>query len=119
MNGVFVDMTLFLLVSSAVGCAPVFSKLAASEVAIVNNFIWNDRWTFCSSVPSSIKAKVMRLLKFHAICAGGALFSAVVLSILIVRWHINLVLGNLVAIASGTAFNYFMSCSFAWPTTNE
>jgi putative flippase GtrA len=45
---VFVDMTVLYLLHdpSSLGWALTRSKVVAAELAIVNNFFWNDRWTF-------------------------------------------------------------------------
>jgi len=49
------------------------SKLCAAETAMLNNFLWNELWTFRSSSgglglePGTAR----RLLRFHAICGIG------------------------------------------------
>src|SRR5580704_11424457 len=48
LSGVVVDMGLLYLLSDprTLAWGLTRSKLAAAEVAIINNFLWNDAWTF-------------------------------------------------------------------------
>ena len=46
MSGVLVDMVILYLLSEGAGLALTRSKIVAAEVAIINNFLWNDAWTF-------------------------------------------------------------------------
>jgi dolichol-phosphate mannosyltransferase len=48
LSGVFVDMTVLYLLHdpSGLGWGLTRSKIVAAELAILNNFLWNDRWTF-------------------------------------------------------------------------
>ena len=47
-SGVVVDMALLFLLSDprALGFGLTRSKIVAAELAIINNFLWNDAWTF-------------------------------------------------------------------------
>ena len=53
LSGVAIDMGLLWLLSdpAALGWGLTRSKLIAAESAIVNNFLWNDLWTFRDLVP--------------------------------------------------------------------
>lgn len=48
LSGVFVDMILLYLLSdpSTLHLGLTRSKIIASEIAVINNFLWNDFWTF-------------------------------------------------------------------------
>ncbi len=58
-SGVAVDMFLiFLLASPAgLGWSLSLSKVIAAEVALLNNFIWNDLWTFRGLLPTTKTTK--------------------------------------------------------------
>ena len=47
-SGVVVDMAMLFLLSDprALGFGLTRSKVVAAELAIINNFLWNDAWTF-------------------------------------------------------------------------
>lgn len=71
LSGVFVDMTVLYLLhdTSGLGWGLTRSKVVAAELAIVNNFLWNDRWTFgdLSSRQRGWRKRLMRLLKFNLV----------------------------------------------------
>jgi dolichol-phosphate mannosyltransferase len=68
-SGVFVDMIMLYLLSdpSTLGWGLTRSKILASEVAIVNNFLWNDAWTFAdfSSQQKGWRKRLKRFFKFN------------------------------------------------------
>ena len=45
-SGVLVDMAVLGLVAGVLGWNLSVAKVLAAETAIVNNYTWNDRWTF-------------------------------------------------------------------------
>jgi len=55
-------MLILWLLKSRVGWPLILSKLVAAEVAIANNFLWNDLWTFAIS----------RSARATAFCGCGA-----------------------------------------------
>jgi dolichol-phosphate mannosyltransferase len=50
-SGVFVDMGILYLLAdpSRLGWNITLSKICAAEIAMINNFIWNELWTFKAS----------------------------------------------------------------------
>jgi len=120
LSGVFVDMfVLYLLYSpSWVGLGLTASKVAAAEVAMINNFLWNDRWTFSGkgSRNRGLGGVVMRFLKFNAICSVGVLFSVAALQfgVRVLEW--NVTAANIFAIILGSVWNYTVNSKFAWTT---
>ena len=73
-SGVVVDMALLFLLSDprTLGLGLTRSKIVAAELAIINNFLWNDAWTFRDLVGARRgRHKLRRLLKFNAVCGTG------------------------------------------------
>jgi dolichol-phosphate mannosyltransferase len=121
LSGVVVDMVILYLLHSTLGLPLTRSKIVAAEVAILNNFIWNDAWTFAdvSMLQQGWRARLQRLLKFNAICLGG-----LVLNVLMLNVIYNLVFGqrwayaaNLVAIAIVTFWNFWLNLKLSWRVT--
>ena len=58
------------------------SKLLAAEAALLNNFIWNDHWTFAhvAKHQTSFGQRVKRFLKFNAICSLGIFFNVAIIN---------------------------------------
>jgi dolichol-phosphate mannosyltransferase len=54
-SGVFVDMGILYLLAdpNRLGWNITLSKICAAEIAMINNFIWNELWTFRSLSPST------------------------------------------------------------------
>ena len=88
----------------------LISKIIAVEVAILNNFIWNDRWTFRDRGTGTWW---MRFLKFNLACTIGAVINIALLLVL-VKLGMNLWLANLIAIGVSTAWNYLINLQFNW-----
>jgi dolichol-phosphate mannosyltransferase len=121
LSGVFVDMAVLYLLHTGLGLPLTRSKLVAAEIAIINNFIWNDAWTFAdiSQQQSGWSARLKRFLKFNLICLAGLVLNVLVLNIVY-----NLVFGqkwaylaNLIAIAVVTLWNFWLNLKLSWRVT--
>lgn len=121
LSGVFVDMALFYLFSDVVGIGLSLSKLLAAEVAIINNFLWNDAWTFADVTlhQRSNRARTKRLLKFNIICFTGLVLDVVLLLIfyqLVFSGSLKY-LANLIAITLVAAWNFWINVKLSWRVT--
>jgi dolichol-phosphate mannosyltransferase len=120
-SGVLVDMAMLFLLSDprSLGLGLTRSKIAAAELAIINNFLWNDAWTFRDLVGGQRVAghKLRRLLKFNAICGFGLALNVVLLNIQFNVFHINRYVANLVAIGVVTVWNYWLNLRLNWRDT--
>ncbi|MGF1570001.1 MAG: glycosyltransferase [Nodosilinea sp.] len=121
LSGVVVDMTILYLLHTTLGLPLTRSKLVSAEVAIVNNFVWNDAWTFAdvSLLQQGWSARLKRFLKFNLVCLSGLVLNVLVLNIVY-----NLVLGqrwaylaNLIAIAVVTLWNFWLNLKLSWRVT--
>ena len=72
-SGVIVDMVvLYLLADSRMlGWNVIVGKICAAEVVMLNNFFWNESWTFRTSAKRTQGGLGRRLAGFHAICGIG------------------------------------------------
>ena len=123
LSGVFVDMAVLYLLSDpgTLAWGLTRSKIIAGEVAIFNNFLWNDAWTFADVARSQqgMTARLKRFLKFNVVCLSG-----LVLNVLLLNLIFNVVFGqqyryaaNLIAIAVVTAWNFWMNLKLSWRVT--
>ena len=118
LSGVAVDMALLYFLSDprALGWGLAQSKLVAAEAAMVNNFLWNDAWTF-RDVAQKLgggRARLQRFGRFNLICAMGLALSVLLLAVQVDVLGINRYVANGVAIALVTAWNFFMNKAFSW-----
>ncbi|MBL1174436.1 glycosyltransferase [Pantanalinema sp. GBBB05] len=121
LSGVLVDMVMLYLLSdpSTLAWGLTRSKLIAAEVAIINNFIWNDRWTFgdISRHQQSWHCRLKRLLKFHLICLAGLGLNVLLLNLFFNGFGINRYVANLLAIAIVTLWNFWVNLKLSWRVT--
>ena len=120
-SGVIIDMSLLFVLSDPkmLGWGLTRSKLLAAEAALLNNFFWNDLWTFgsVSRHQNTMGQRVKRFLKFNAICSLGIFFNIVILNIEFNWFHMNRYLANLIAIGLVTLWNYKSNKEFSWRVT--
>jgi dolichol-phosphate mannosyltransferase len=121
MSGVAIDMALLYLLSdpSTLHWGLTRSKILASEAALINNFIWNDLWTFAeiSRHQNRWGQRLKRFLKFNAICAFGLLLNVLILNFEFNKLHMNRYAANLIAIAMVTIWNYGTNWKLNWRVT--
>ncbi|MCJ2543027.1 glycosyltransferase [Thermostichus vulcanus] len=121
LSGTFVDMILlyFLHDPSNLGWGLMASKLISSEVAILNNFLWNDLWTFRSVTklqPGALN-RLKRLVKFNVICLIGLLLNSFLLILLSEYLGIHYLLANLIAIGIVVFWNFYLNFKLSWRVT--
>lgn len=120
-SGVFVDMTFLYLLSDPTTLAlPLTrSKIIASELAIINNFLWNDAWTFkdISQKQPGKRQKIKRLIKFNIICLGGLIINVLLLNFFFNVFGLNRYLANLISIVLVTVWNYWLNLKLSWRST--
>jgi dolichol-phosphate mannosyltransferase len=122
LSGVFVDMALLYLLSdsSTLGWGVTRSGVIAGEVAIINNFLWNDRWTFGDIVSQQrrITQRLKRFVKFNIICLVGMVLSKILVLNLLFNFVIrNQYVANLIAIAVATIWNFWVNLKLSWRVT--
>jgi dolichol-phosphate mannosyltransferase len=123
LSGVVVDMTiLYLLTDIRTLHLPLTrSAIVAGEVAIINNFIWNDRWTFRSqSLQQKGRRQMLRrFLKFNLVCLMGLILKALFLNFFFNVLQLNQYISNFIAIALVTVWNYWINVKLSWRVTDR
>ncbi|MEM7726529.1 MAG: glycosyltransferase [Cyanobacteria bacterium P01_A01_bin.45] len=122
LSGVFVDMTILYLLndSSTLSLPLTISKIIAAFFAILNNFLWNDIWTFrdISGQQKGWSQRLKRFLKFNVICLAGLVINVFVLNILVKFVVNNAYIANLIAIAFTTIWNFWINLKLSWRVTD-
>ena len=120
-SGVFVDMAIFYLLSDAstLGWGLTRSKVIAAEVAVLNNFLWNDLWTFrdLAEQQSGRRKLIKRFVKFNLICLLGIGLNLIILNLLYNYFGVNKYIANLIAIAIVTIWNFWFNLKLSWRVT--
>jgi len=120
-SGVLVDMAVLYLLSdpATLGWGLTRSKIVAAEIAILNNFLWNDLWTFgdIASGQRGVGKRIKRWLKFNLICLAGLCLNVVLLNFLFNVLGLNRYVANLIAIAAVTLWNFWLNLKMSWRVT--
>ncbi|BAT51165.1 dolichol-phosphate mannosyltransferase [Nostoc sp. NIES-3756] len=122
LSGVFVDMVLLYLLSdpSALALPLTRSKIIAGEIAIFNNFLWNDAWTFADVTTRQQEwhQRLKRFVKFNVICLAGLVLNVMVLNLVFNFLIPNRYVANLIAIAVATIWNFWVNLKLSWRVTD-
>lgn len=118
-SGLFVDMAMFSILRLGVGLSLSASAMLSGEVAIVNNFLWNDLWTFgdIASRQRGWRKGLKRLLKFNLICLAGLVLNVSIVNLLSVGLGVNEYWAKLMAIAAVTVWNFWINLKLNWRVT--
>jgi dolichol-phosphate mannosyltransferase len=119
-SGVFVDLGIFYFLRTDLGLPLTRSSIFSSEMAIINNFLWNDLWTF-SDISQRQKGTCQRLrrfLKFNSVCFFGVVLNALIVNFLFKIFHMSEYLAKLIAIAMITLLNFWLNSKLSWRVTD-
>src|SRR5260221_6211249 len=87
----------------------VLASILSTEMAIVNNFCWNDRWTF-GRTPLSLN----RFALFNLLSLAGLVITTVTLWLLAGRLGVYYLSANLLGMALATAWNFVVNVVWTW-----
>jgi dolichol-phosphate mannosyltransferase len=119
-SGVFVDLGVFYVLRTLLGLALSRSAIFSSEIAIINNFLWNDLWTFSdiSSKQQGNRKRFRRFLKFNFVCLAGLICNVSIVNFLFNILHVNEYLAKLMAISLITFLNFWLNLKLSWRVTD-
>jgi dolichol-phosphate mannosyltransferase len=119
-SGVFVDLGVFYVLRTLLGIGLTRSTILSSEVAILNNFLWNDVWTFgdLSRGQEGNRKRFRRFIKFNLICLSGLIINTLIVNVLFNVFHINEYVAKLIAIAVVTFWNFWFNLKLSWRVTD-
>jgi putative flippase GtrA len=94
----------------AIGCPYLWATGLAVEAAVLNNFVWHQRFTWSDRSGSCSAQTGARILRFHL--SNGAI--SILGSLLLVRWlvgqlGVRVLVANLLTIAACSAGNFLAS----------
>ncbi|MGB7249582.1 MAG: GtrA family protein [Phormidesmis sp.] len=134
-SGLFVDLVVFYLLRELIGLPLYVSTALSIEAAIVNNFLWNDAWTFAdlAQKQKGWGARLGRFYKFNLVCLLGAFLQVGIMALLLLvpvvnqlpsllgqfmsaEWvdNANEYFAKIVAIALVTLWNFWINLKLSW-----
>jgi putative flippase GtrA len=108
LSGTVVNASLVYLLHGLLHWSLPVAVVVASEVAIFNNFLWNDRWTFGRRDPS-----ILRLLRFNLSSLGGVAINTIITTALTAAGLPYLV-SLLIGVGAATLGNFTVSTLWIW-----
>ena len=107
-SGILVNESVLIILKEFIKIILPVASIIAIELSILNNFIWNDNWTFKNRTNSVWK----RLLTFHLICIMGSVINFIVLNVL--SQYIDYRLANLIGIGISFGWNIILNWRITW-----
>jgi dolichol-phosphate mannosyltransferase len=119
-SGVFVDMGVFWMLTTILALAPVPATVLSAEVAVMNNFIWNDRWTFAdrSLQQPGWRSMLKRFGKFNVLCLVGIVLQGTLVGVMSKFEVIPAIGAKLLAIALVMLWNFWINLKLSWRVTD-
>jgi len=108
-TGVLVNSLALLVLFQWAHLALVLASALAAELAIVNNFWWNDRWTF-----KRTQLSLRRFARFNLVSLAGLVITTGTLWVLVRQLGVYYLTANLLGIALATAWNFVANSLWTW-----
>jgi dolichol-phosphate mannosyltransferase len=118
-SGLAVDMGILYQLYDVLGLGLTRSAIFAAELAIINNFCWNDIWTFGDLSKNQRQPHKIfkRFAKFNLICLMGLILKILLLNAFFNGLHLNAYFANLLAIITVTIWNFWINLKLSWRVT--
>ena len=134
-SGLFVDIVVFYLLRELIGLPLYPSTILSIEAAIINNFLWNDAWTFAdlAQQQKGWRARFIRFIKFNSVCLIGAFLQIGLMGLILLvpmvdqlptflsqvitaSWvnNANEYFAKIAAIAIVTLWNFWINLKLSW-----
>ena len=94
----------------------MLSAALAVALAIGNNFVLNDRWTFNHHHE---RASVRRLVRFSLVSLGALALTTLTLWALVTYFNVHYLIANGIGIALGAGSNFVANLNWTWSRSGE
>ncbi len=97
----------------------MIASLLSIELSVLNNFVWNDMWTWGDRSKSGGWGYFRRLLKYNLSASVAAVIgNLILLAVLKEYFGWNYLLANLVGIGAGIVINYIVNDRWTFRDTS-
>jgi dolichol-phosphate mannosyltransferase len=108
-SGAIVNTCALFLLYQLIGLPLVVASALSVELAITNNYAWNDRWTF-----GRRRRSLARFLKFNVVSLAGLLLTTATAWLLVQQGGVNYLFANLAGIGLATMCNFVANVKWTW-----
>jgi dolichol-phosphate mannosyltransferase len=113
LSGIVVNLGILFLLVEFFSLNKDLASPIAIEIAILNNFLWNDVWTF-RSVENRNASRWHRLGAFNLVSIGGAVINYGIFLALTSWFAVYYLVAQLVGILVGFAWNFLVNRRLTW-----
>ena len=116
LTGVAVNLGVLklLLMAGLTQFSGYLALFLAITVAILNNFLWNDIWTFKDAAQRAVTSFWQRLRLFYTVSAGGAVINYAVAILLTQFIGMKIDLADFIGILIGFVWNFLLNRRLTW-----
>lgn len=114
LSGAFVNEGLLWFLTDLVGIFYLVSAVISTEAAIINNFLWNETWTFRDRAEGALKASFSRFVKFNLGRMVGMVMGVALLAFFTEIFGVYYLSANILAVGIVLIWNYLMSTVWIW-----
>lgn len=108
-SGVAVNLAILQCLIAGLHWRPEIASGLAVEASIINNFLWNNRWTF-----EQHHISLARFGKYNLVALGGLVITSVIFAVLLNHAGFHYLLAQLIGIGAAMAWNFCASVLWAW-----
>jgi dolichol-phosphate mannosyltransferase len=109
------SLALFVLTHTAYSISYLAATAVAVELAVLNNFVWHQRWTWSDRPSMTKRGTLRRLVKFNVTTGLVSIVGNLVLmSILVGRFRLPVTPANLLTVTSCSILSFFLADRIAF-----
>jgi len=117
LTGIVVNMGVLWYLREFVSLDLLLAGFIATELSILNNFLWNDLWTFRSAKGRKYSSRWHRLVTFNLVSVGGVVINLSLLYILSTQFGMYYLVSNMIGILVAFAWTFMVNRRFTWQWT--
>ena len=116
-SGILVNMGVLFYLREFIGLDLLIAGFFSIELSILNNFLWNDLWTFRSSTDHKLSSRWHRLILFHVVSAVPIIINLGLLYLFTNGFNVYYLTSNLIGILAAFGWNFLVNRRITWTRT--
>lgn len=113
-SGIVVNLGLLFLLVEFFTMNKDLASPVAIEFSILNNFIWNDLWTFTTVANQKVSGRWHRLTVFNIVSIGGAVINYAIFLMLTAWLGVYYLAAQLIGILVAFIWNFLVNRRITW-----
>jgi dolichol-phosphate mannosyltransferase len=113
-SGIAVNLGILFVLVEFCALNKDLASPVAIEFAVLNNFIWNDLWTFRSVENQKVSGRLQRLVTFNIVSVGGAVINYAIFLMLTSWFAVYYLAAQFIGILVGFIWNFLINRRITW-----